>query len=345
MYSTCLFCSTDVGRNDVVEHFPIGRRLAFDAAKGRLWAICPSCDRWNLSPLDERWEAIEECERTFRATRLRVSTDNIGLAKLTEGLELVRIGAPMRPEFAAWRYGPRFGHRRRRAQIIAGTGIAATVLASVALGPTLAPALTLGAISIIVVPGITTVMGVIPMVGVLAARDYMQNERVVARLSRPVDDTGRRQPVTIRARHVVSAELRVDDSGGSATFDVPHDTGWAHFEGTAAIHTASVILAGANRFGASDRDVSDAVARIDQHGDATAYLAATSNLGTSRGKIMSMLNLYRCLGALHLVPAERLALEMAMHEETERRALEGELAVLAEAWKEAEEIAEIADGL
>ena len=42
---------------------------------------------------------------------------------------------------------------------------------------------------------------------------------------------------------------------------------------------------------------------------------------------------------------KRLALEMAMHEETERRALDGELALLATAWKEAEEIAAIADEL
>ena len=42
---------------------------------------------------------------------------------------------------------------------------------------------------------------------------------------------------------------------------------------------------------------------------------------------------------------DRLALEMAAHEETERRALEGELAELAEAWREADEIASIADAL
>ena len=41
----------------------------------------------------------------------------------------------------------------------------------------------------------------------------------------------------------------------------------------------------------------------------------------------------------------RLALEMAAHEETERRAFEGELAVLEAAWREAEEIAAIADRL
>ena len=31
-----------------------------------------------------------------------------------EGLELVRIGQPMRPEFAAWRHGDQFGRRRKR---------------------------------------------------------------------------------------------------------------------------------------------------------------------------------------------------------------------------------------
>jgi hypothetical protein len=41
----------------------------------------------------------------------------------------------------------------------------------------------------------------------------------------------------------------------------------------------------------------------------------------------------------------RLALEMALHEEQERRALEGELAMLEEAWQQAEEIASIADNL
>ena len=41
----------------------------------------------------------------------------------------------------------------------------------------------------------------------------------------------------------------------------------------------------------------------------------------------------------------KLALEMALHEEQERRALEGELWRLERAWEEAEEIAAISDGL
>src|ERR671919_55679 len=134
MYSTCLFCKNSLGANEAIEHFPVGRRLAFDAAKGRLWVVCRQCERWNLTPLEERWEAIETCERLFSETRLRVSTDNIGLARLREGLELVRIGSALRPEIAAWRYGDQFGRRRRKHMAIMGAGIAA-VAGIVVLGP------------------------------------------------------------------------------------------------------------------------------------------------------------------------------------------------------------------
>ena len=60
---------------------------------------------------------------------------------------------------------------------------------------------------------------------------------------------------------------------------------------------------------------------------------------------MSVLNRFRHLGALHLSSTECLALEMAVHEEAERRVLEGELEVLENAWREAENIATIADSL
>ena len=95
------------------------------------------CGRGRGPPLEERWEAIEECERRFGDTRLRVSTDNIGLARLKEGLELVRVGAALRPEFAAWRYGDQFGRRRRRKMLRVGLGVGivgGAVAGGVALG-------------------------------------------------------------------------------------------------------------------------------------------------------------------------------------------------------------------
>jgi hypothetical protein len=50
-------------------------------------------------------------------------------------------------------------------------------------------------------------------------------------------------------------------------------------------------------------------------------------------------------GLFGLSRVQRLAFEMALHEEAERRALEGELAELERAWRDAEEIARIADNL
>ncbi|MDE3054781.1 MAG: hypothetical protein KGJ70_12900, partial [Gemmatimonadota bacterium] len=321
-----------------IEHFPGGRRLAFDAEKGRLWVICGSCARWNLSPLDERWEAIEEAERLFRDTRMRVTTDNIGLARLADGMQLVRIGKPLRPEFAAWRYGTRFARRRVNAQVVTGVAAAAVGLAGVVLGPILAPALVTGGISIIAFPGFTTIAGAVPMIGAVAARDYLLDDRVAARFRR-----GRRLLV-VRARHVRDAEFHL--LGDHPTLRLPHDGGWVYADGSEAMYMASVLLAGANRFGGSPVRVSDAVARIEHAGDAARFLQrASRDIAWREGRTQSALNVMRRLGALHLMADECLALEMALHEETERRALEGELDLLAGAWREAEQIAAIADDL
>lgn len=351
MFSTCIFCNGPLGANESIEWFPVGKRLAFDAKKGRLWVVCPRCARWNLSPLDERWNAIDQCERAYRSTTLRVSTDNIGLARLGDGLELVRVGTPLRPEFAAWRYGTRFNRRRRRIQLAAGGGIAATAALGVAVAPMLAPYVLTGTISIIAFPGLSTVMGAVPMIGLVGIRDYLRDDRVIARLvpphraaHAPGFSFDRDQPLVVRARQMSGSSLELG-ADGSATLHVVHDRGIARYEGTAALQTMSVLVASSNRLGASDVQVRTAVSRIERRGDAAGYLASVSRLGAARGRVFSMLNSYRQLGALRLDPAERLALEMAMHEETERRALEGELALLATAWKEAEEIASIADEL
>jgi len=338
MYSTCIFCNHALGTNESVEHFPIGRRMAFDARRGRLWVICADCARWNLTPLEDRWEAIEDCERMFRETLVRVSTDNIGLARMPDGLELIRIGSPLRPEFAAWRYGRHFSNRRRKTHVVAGAGIAAAAIAGIAIGPTIVPALSLGAISIVAVPGLTTVMGVIPMIGVLAARDYVQHDRVVARL------THGRRVITVRAKHVGDAELRVNGNTESATLAVQHDAGWSQFTGTEAIMATGKLISGSNRFGAANASVQDAVRQIELAGDANGFLSAAASRNSWRsGRILSLVNRYRGLGAMKLSPTERLALEMSVHEESERRAMEGERAVLETARRDTEEIAQIAD--
>jgi hypothetical protein len=112
------------------------------------------------------------------------------------------------------------------------------------------------------------------------------------------------------------------------------------------MHAASTLLAGANRFGAPARQVQEAVRRVEELGDSGTFMRAASNLGEARGtRMISLLNMWRRLGTLRLSSTECLALEMALHEESERRALEGELAILEAAWRDAESIAAVADRL
>jgi hypothetical protein len=80
------------------------------------------------------------------------------------------------------------------------------------------------------------------------------------------------------------------------------------------------------------------VGMLGEAGSAEAYLRRTAAEGRSLSKRADM-------PKHHLLPEGALALEMALHEEQERRAMEGELALLESAWRDAEAIAEIADRL
>jgi hypothetical protein len=341
MYSTCLYCSGKLGANDMLERFPVGRRIAFDAAKGRLWVVCTACRRWNLSPMEIRFEAIEDCERLYRSTYTRVSTGNIGLAKLKDGLELVRIGAPLRPEFAAWRYSDQFSGRRTRAYVKAGAMVLGAAGASIGAGAFLAPAAVMvsGAYAVIAMPVLAMSMLGTTVFGGAMAADYMRHERILARFR-----LGGRT-IQVRAKHARSVELTLADERGPG-IGIQHDRGWTEFSGQQAMHATTVLLASTNRRGASARLVQNAVAQIESFGDSAHYLGAASDRNGWRGlRPVSVMNAYRRLGPLNLNDTERLALEMAVHEDVERRAIEGELAELRTAWAEAEEIAAIVDGM
>ena len=332
MYATCLFCSAALGQNEVVETMPVGRRLAFDADRGRLWVVCRGCERWNLTPLEERWEAIEDCERLFRGTRVRVSTDNVGLAKLPEGLELVRIGRPLRPEFAAWRYGDQFGRRRRRAMAASTVGAAAAVVAA----PVALPAAAGLAAGLwgptLMVSGWLSAGAQLPY---QMAKDWLLSERVVARIPHEGE------VLQVRVRHV--RESTVGYERGGIAVRLWHDAGDAMLRAEQAHRAVGTLLARTNVWGATRRSVQEAVLRIDRRGDADGWLREVAGLSARPGgRVMAKM---RRVGAFMLTDVERLALEMAVHEESERRVLEGELAHLADAWRDAEEIAAIADRL
>lgn len=89
-------------------------RIAFDPWKGRLWAVCGSCRRWTPFPLETRWEILEGCERAVRDRgTVRLASEHLSLIRVEEG-EMVRVGRPLRVEFAAWRYGERLPPPGRR---------------------------------------------------------------------------------------------------------------------------------------------------------------------------------------------------------------------------------------
>src|SRR6185437_5908054 len=79
MFASCLFCNSSLGANESIEAFPVGRRLAFDAKKGRLWVVCERCSRWNLSPVDARFNRRRR-RLQFAATSSAVAAAAIGVA-------------------------------------------------------------------------------------------------------------------------------------------------------------------------------------------------------------------------------------------------------------------------
>ena len=338
MFTTCLFCHASLGTNEAIEHFPVGRRLAFDGDKGRLWVVCTKCGQWNLSPLEERWEAIEECERCFRETRLRVSTDNIGLARLPEGLTLVRIGRPQRPEFAAWRYGDQFGRRRRKHLLYTGGAVVA------------AGALIWGGAAAGIITG---GMGWMFNLGFQSFSSYRLRGRTAVRL--PVEG---RAPLALTLEDVRDTRLVPDSSPFGWALDVAHqgpgrwnrggrswpgrrgDVPTTRFTGPDALRAARTILPALNPSGGDKPTVQEAVALIEHTRSPDAYFGEALKVHERRTRMRGDPN-----AIYNFTAPVRLALEMAAHEEIERRALEGELALLEQAWKEAEEVAAIADNM
>ena len=324
MYTTCMFCKGPLDTNEVVEAFPVGRRLAFDAARGRLWVVCRQCQRWNLTPLEERWEAVEDCERIFRATRTRASTENIGIARHRGRLDLVRIGKPPRGEFAAWRYGDQFG-RRRRMGVLGAAGSTAATAASVLLHSVWPVAI-----------GWASIAAAWPFMAWSTFRTLAK-----VRVGQGTGDEGPVNPASVaRFKTVDLRAFRLLPDDGDPGFAVAINRALrkARFGGEDARRVAGALVPHLNGWGGSRRAVRHAVQEIETSGHPDRFLTDVArrehrNWPGSRGYVFNMPN------------PTRLALEMSLHEEQERLALEGELWILEQAWKEAEEIAAIADNL
>ena len=336
MYSACLFCHSNLGKNEVLEALPVGRRIAFDPAKGRLWVVCTDCGRWNLTPFEERWETLEACERLFRGTRLRVATDNVGLASPEWGFELVRVGQALLPEIASWRYGSKLLSR-------------ATSLAGYAknLGINRRTVMKLRTL-----PRKHEVLARVRQ----TARDRMTIRYAhlpEAELLRPDRDGAWR----LRVRH----DLGLATLTGGEAMETARVLPTALNDGSAPENLVRSAVAklddaadtqnffgrvGALALATSWGRVPALLARNDPAGESASMagrliVRLTTRSFWSRGGTGSEERT-----PLHWIPdVDRLALEMAANEDVERKALAGELRQLEEAWREAGEIGAIAGHL
>jgi hypothetical protein len=365
MYAHCIFCSTDLGSNESIEAFPVGTRLAFDAARGRLWAVCGRCARWNLAPIEERWEAIEAAERLFHDARLRAQSENVGMAKLPDGTRLIRVGEALPGELAIWRYGDQLLRRRWRhwagIAVAAGGGAMAGGLPFLAYLGIYAGALvaTEGAFRLMRIPG------------------TIRSRAVVYRVPAAESPTG--EPIPIRGRNLRGLRLHADLESGGLVATLPEviptrlervAAGEAEssasplvLRGEAARAVLGRGMVNFNARGASRRTLGDAVRLLEQAGTADGFLRGFTGVapysapeGWREGGLLFKKSWFsdgydaewldggnRLRGTA--APEVSLALEMALHEQTERRAMEGELKMLEAAWRDAEEIAAIADAL
>lgn len=307
MYSSCLYCHARLGSNPAIEHLSVGRQVAFDPARGRLWIVCLRCGYWNLTPFEERWEAIDECEHLYEGAVRVVSSDEISLANIADRLTLIRIGTPTRGEFAAWRYGRRLTARRdaKLLKLVSGTLAAGTLAVAGA---------TAGASVGLILYGYL-------YWGTVA---YGGSSPVVVRVPQLSNEShpltrGDLRFLSLVKRSRQDWRLMLQGYGGFGFSLV----------GSEAATALSLTLPLLNRFGARRRDVTEAT-RLLAGSDPRTFIDETASFNSNIAR---------------LPRGVRVALEIAAHEDAERAAMGGELALLERAWRESEEIAAIADSL
>jgi hypothetical protein len=221
----------------------------------------------------------------------------------------------MRPEFAAWRYGDQFG-RRRKKQILIGVGVAA-VFGSVIIG------------------GAAT--GIISGAFLGQSGNFWNlwaNGRTLVKHQR--SDGG---VLKLKRMDLLGTRVRASDDELGFKIEIRKGKRKEWFEGVEARRLIGAIIPRMNHMGGKPRIVQEAVEEIEFHGHSQEFLDGLTEGDRFRDK-------KGVPGYINKMPKPtKLALEMALHEEQERRALEGELWMLEQAWQEAEEIAEISDNL
>lgn len=318
----CLVCATPFADNSVLEFLPRGRRIAFDAGRGRLWVVCGSCRRWSLVPMEERWEAIEELERGVRDRgKVLSTTDTIALLTLDD-IEVVQVGRASRTEEAWWRYGRELV--RRRASYGKLTAVAGAATGAVVIGGWAA-----GGVSVI---GAWWLWSQAPD-GIKRGARWLRfgsaawrGRRACSRCGHEFRDVGyaERQNVVLRPRPDAPPDLALACPRCGAL-----DDGGLQLAGREAERTLQRVLAYHHFDGAGEERVRSATRLIEEAGSPDHLARILLRDGRRVGDL-------RRTGAI--------ALEIAAHESSEQRLLEMELAELEAVWRQEEELAGIIDG-
>jgi hypothetical protein len=342
MYTDCVSCDRDLGRNSEIPGFAVGRRLAFDRGTGRLWVICPSCEEWNLALLETRWEAVEACERLATEAEARVSGASIGLAVTRGGLELLRVGGFERDEIANWRYGRVIKRRRRWA--LGAMGVLAAAVGAVGLWAGRVARSEVVALFVVIVLGTNAWWYYHHVAGALAFGRTSRGTRFLVwgfRFSR------------------VRVDVRATD--GEPALIVPGILGTSTFRGRDALEVLARLLARRSWTSLGDADIPEAVDRVSVAERPEVVYAQPRRKRKGKRKKTPLFpvaappptSAWRRLASLSrdglvlrdLDLVEQLALEMALREEIERLDLAGEAVVALPEWTDADEVGRISDDL
>jgi hypothetical protein len=134
LFTKCLFCGCGFPRNSLFNLVPPGERLAYDPERSRIWSICARCQRWNLIPIDDRYDAIDVLERAVSDRgHFLAGTANISWYQVDD-ISVIRIGPARLIERVSWRYGRELIKRGRSYERPRTRFVAATLGAFARLG-------------------------------------------------------------------------------------------------------------------------------------------------------------------------------------------------------------------
>ena len=317
IFSRCLFCHAAIQENETFEGMTRGQRFAFDSGKGRLWVICGECNRWNLVPIEERWEALESLEKIARdEARLLVKTANVALLRVGD-VELIRLGGAALPEEAWWRYGRELSGSRATYQRLSqrlGKATGAVALTGVALG-----------------------QGMVGMLGLQPVVHSIMRELKFG-------PTAWRGAATCPHCHSVLREIHFENTrriiiarGDQGALELRYRCYRCHLDalhagyrltGISAEHLLRRILAYRHYQGLPEAHIRASTAVIDELGSPDRL---TQRLALQRVYLGELPRTYT------------LALEIAINDLTERKLLQLELEELEARWLEEERLAAIVD--